>query len=258
MLCEWLYNLVVTAFINWYIINVRKGNVMEKYREIYFDLKDRLNAGEFEQGKLLPSDHKLMMNYGVARETVRKAMKQLAEDGYVQRLRGKGTIAIDQKQFHFPLTEIMSYTELVNSEHLQSENRLMSFKDDVIPKIFGAEEAEPVQQIVRVRMVDSEPDIVDYDYVLKAVAPELTETDAKTSLFRYFEQDLGLEIDYAVKTLTVEQATVEDRRLLNIPVRTPVVVVRSKTYLKDSRVLSYTESRHRGDRFSSVVFAKRH
>ncbi|MBM7616552.1 GntR family trehalose operon transcriptional repressor [Weissella uvarum] len=231
---------------------------MEKYREIYSDLKQRLDAGEFEAGKLLPSDHKLMRDYHVARETVRKAMKLLAEEGYVQRLRGKGTIAIDQKQFHFPLSEITSYSELVQLEDLNSTNRLIDFETMELPAYFGADEKIPVYKIVRLRLVDGECDIIDYDYVSQAVAPDITPKAAQQSLFLYFEKQLGLEIDYAVKTLTVEAANADDRRYMNIPSHTPMVVVRSKTYLKDSRVLSYTESRHRADRFSTVVFAKRH
>lgn len=231
---------------------------MEKYREIYQDIQARLLEGEFEQGKLLPSDHKLMQNYGVARETVRKAMKQLAEDGYVQRLRGKGTIAIDQRQFHFPLSEITSYTELVQSEALSSQNQLVEFEDGWLPKLYGESETVAVKRVVRLRKVDGEIDIIDYDYVLQSVAPQLTAEAAQQSLFKYFEQDLGLEIDYAIKTLTVELADADDRRYMQIPAYTPVVVVRSKTYLKDSAVVSYTESRHRADRFSSVIFAKRH
>ncbi|RRG18759.1 trehalose operon repressor [Weissella viridescens] len=231
---------------------------MEKYREIYQDIQARLLDREFEQGRLLPSDHKLMQTYGVARETVRKAMKQLAEDGYVQRLRGKGTIAIDQRQFHFPLSEITSYTELVQSESLRSQNQLVGFEPGWLPKLFGAEEPTKVTRVVRLRKVDGEIDIIDYDYVLHSVAPDLTAEAAQRSLFDYFENGLGLEIDYAIKTLTVEQADADDRRYMQIPAHTPVVVVRSKTYLKDSSVVSYTESRHRADRFSSVVFAKRH
>jgi GntR family trehalose operon transcriptional repressor len=83
---------------------------MEKYRQIYNDILERLRNGEFDHdNKLLPSDQQLVMKYKTSRETVRKAMKLLADEGYVQRLRGKGTIAIERRQFLFPVAEIKCY-----------------------------------------------------------------------------------------------------------------------------------------------------
>lgn len=232
---------------------------MEKYRIIYQALKERLNRGDFQAGQILPSDQQLMRQYTVARETVRKAMTLLANEGYVQRLRGKGTIAINRRQFHFPVAEIMSYTELTQAEHLDSQNQVLSLTEGEVPSIFNpADQTNPAHRVVRLRIVEGEADIIDYDYVLKAVVPSLPKVEAEKSLFHYFEQQLGLTIDYAVKTLTVEQATQADRKYMALAVHTPMVVVRSRTYLNDSRIISYTESRHRADRFRSVEFARRH
>ncbi|KRN33501.1 trehalose operon repressor [Weissella halotolerans] len=232
---------------------------MEKYRIIYQELKERLNQGAYQAGQLLPSDQQLMRQYTVARETVRKAMALLANEGYVQRLRGKGTIAINRRQFHFPVAEIMSYTELTQAEHLDSQNHVLSLSQSYIPVVFHPSDPQALaHRLVRLRIVEGEADIIDYDYVLTATVPELPLAEAKNSLFHYFEQGLGLTIDYAVKTLTVEQATDADRKYMQLPVHTPMVVVRSQTYLNDSQTLSYTESRHRADRFLSVEFARRH
>ena len=231
---------------------------MEKYRQIYNDILERLRNGEFDHdNKLLPSDQQLVMKYKTSRETVRKAMKLLADEGYVQRLRGKGTIAIERRQFLFPVAEIKSYQELVDEAHLKSKTTVLSISQSAVPEWLGPVNDTLTWRVVRLREVENEPDVIDYDYILCDVVDEIPIYVAQNSLFAYFEQELGLTIDYAIKKVTVEQATIDDQRHLKISAHTPIVVVRSRTYLADSRILSYTESRHRADRFSSVEFARR-
>ncbi len=112
-------------------------------------------------------------------------------------------------------------------------------------------------QVVRRRNVDGDPMVLDYDYINPEVVETVPKSAAQDSLFNYFENQLGLQIDYAVKHITIETASAEDRRLLQISEDIPMVVIRSETHLTDNRLLSFTESRHRADRFTSIEFARR-
>ena len=77
------------------------------------------------------------------------------------------------------------------------------------------------------------------------------------SLYEYLENTLGLKIAYANKEITVQMATEEDRKLLDLKNFDMVAVVRSYTYLDDTSLFQYTESRHRADKFIFVDFARR-
>jgi len=61
------------------------------YIQIYTDLKERIEAGEWSYGALLPSEHELCDVYDVSRGTVRQVLAKLREEGYIRRERGKGT-----------------------------------------------------------------------------------------------------------------------------------------------------------------------
>ena len=61
-----------------------------KYQSIYRDMKQRIEAGERQAQDLLPSENTLVGFYGCSRNTVRRAIAALAEDGYVQSLHGVG------------------------------------------------------------------------------------------------------------------------------------------------------------------------
>lgn len=233
---------------------------MKKYLTIYHDLLNDIQTKKYQSGELLPSNQQLVMRYQVSRETVRKAMQLLADEGYIQTIRGKGSLVLSKKRFLFPVSSIKSYKEIVNDSGLKSVNKVLKIQDHVlVPErlLFGSP-AIYAQLIVRERIVNGAPTILDYDYVNEEVSDDVTLQEAENSLFQHFENDLGLTIDYAIKHLTVESAEYEDCERLGIEQSVPMVVVRSETHLTDNRILSYTESRHRADKFSSVEFARRH
>lgn len=60
------------------------------YKRIMADLLDRIQAGELPVGSRLPSEAELTAAYGVARGTVRRAVRELEAAGHVQAQHGVG------------------------------------------------------------------------------------------------------------------------------------------------------------------------
>lgn len=60
-------------------------------RHVEGDLRRRCGAGEWEPGERLPAVAELAQHYGVARNTVMKALRRLAEDGLVEIVPNWGT-----------------------------------------------------------------------------------------------------------------------------------------------------------------------
>lgn len=61
------------------------------YREIKADILRRITSGYWPQGALLPGEHALAAEYQVARATVSRALRELADAGIVERRRKIGT-----------------------------------------------------------------------------------------------------------------------------------------------------------------------
>ena len=64
------------------------------YHEIYNDLRERIEAGEFSYQEFIPSEAKLVEHYACSHNTVRKALSVLRMHGYVQPIWGKGVLVI--------------------------------------------------------------------------------------------------------------------------------------------------------------------
>lgn len=235
---------------------------MRKYDAIYQDLKDKIEAEIYATGSLLPSESALQDMYQASRDTVRKALRLLKDDGFIQSQKGKGSTVINRQEYVFPVSGVVSYAELAAQFHLQTRTVVLtnhfatlpakSFKD-VDPTV----EVKQMRLLKRVRYLENEPDIIDIDYLDPKVVPPIPESVAKDSLYAYLEGPVGLTIAYATKEITVEAATEEDQRYLKIPPSAVVVVVRSCSSLTDTTKFQYTESRHRADRFKFHDFARR-
>lgn len=66
-------------------------SVVTKHERIFTQVRDRILAGELLPGMPLPSQAKLMGNYGVALGTVRQVLGRLQSEGWITSQRGKGS-----------------------------------------------------------------------------------------------------------------------------------------------------------------------
>lgn len=235
---------------------------MNKFREIFLDLEQKILNKEYPPQTLLPSENQLIKMYGVSRETIRKALNLLKDTGYIQKKQGKGSIVLDINRFDFPVSGLTSFKELQDAQHIRNETTVVQLtKVAVSTRIHEITDwpvASEAWKLVRQRKIDGEIVILDRDYLDANIIQQLPKERAEDSIFDYFEQDLGLAIAYAQKEITVEPVTKEIRDLMDLTLQDQhVVVVRSLVYLEDTRCFQYSESIHRLDKFRFVDFARR-
>jgi len=232
-----------------------------KFIRIYEDIAGRIRNGDIEAGTLLQSELDLSERYQTSRETIRKALKMLYEEGYIQKIQGKGSIVLDIRKIDFPVSGLVSFKELAQKMGHRAQTVVKLFEEQGIDQTLSQKTSfglnEQVWQINRVRIVDGEHVILDKDYISQRLIPGLNQEICNDSIYEYIEQKLGLSISYAKKEILVEEPTDEDRELLDLDGFHNVVVVRSQVYLEDTSQFQYTESRHRPDKFTFVDFARR-
>ena len=62
-----------------------------RYRQIAGILRGRIESGDLEPDRPIPSETAIQQEFGVARETARKAVKLLRDEGWVVTVPGLGT-----------------------------------------------------------------------------------------------------------------------------------------------------------------------
>jgi trehalose operon repressor len=240
--------------------NTREG-LMKKYKQLFKQLERDILGEKYQFGDFLPSEHQLMEIYQVSRDTVRKALALLQEEGLIEKVRGQGSKVVKQEQLDFPVSNLTSYQELVAQHQLQSKTNVISLDkitvDKKLSKTTGFPEYRLVWRIVRQRVVDNIASVLDIDYLDKSLVPDLTREIGEHSIYSYLEETLKLNIAYARKEITIDHVSNQDHILLDIGRDQHVVSIKSQVYLADGRQFQYTESRHKLDKFRFVDFATR-
>lgn len=232
-----------------------------KYLSIYNEIAKQIKSGEILPNTLLPSENEMTDIYHTSRETIRKALNLLAQYGFIQKIRGKGSIVIDVNKFDFPVSGLVSFKEIaqrLNNQVRTIVNELSLIKPNPFMKQHlqvGANDL--LWKVVRTREIDGNKVILDKDILIEALVPDLTEEICVNSIYDYIEKELQLAIGFAKKEIVVVEPTDEDRKLLDLEGFSNVVVIKSFVYFDDATLFQYTESRHRPDKFRFVDFARR-
>lgn len=232
-----------------------------KYMTIYEHLVHKIEKGSIKAGENLPSESKLMSHYQVSRDTVRKALSLLEYNNYIIKQRGKESIVNNINKFNFPLSNITTFSELVDQQKLNVntivEDLSIVVGDQEIMKILQIAENDEVYRVKRIRKIDGEKVILDKDFFLKTAVPHLSREICKKSIYQYLENELNLKISNAKKIITVNKVSKEDKLLLDLKDEPYIVVVKSFTRLEDGTLFQYTESHHRIDKFQFVEYLAR-
>ncbi len=227
-----------------------------KYQSIYRDMKQRIEAGERQAQDLLPSENTLVGFYGCSRNTVRRAIAALVEDGYVQSLHGVGVRVIYRPvtQTAFSMGGIESFREsAIRNNKVPGTKVLNLFTmnvDDRIAARTGFPKGEEVYFLQRVRYLDEKPLILDLNMFLTSQVPGLTKEIAENSVYDYIENELGMTIVTSKRYITVERVTELDEKWLDLGDYNCMAVITGQVYNADGIMFEYTQSRHRPDYFS--------
>jgi len=74
----------------------RSGYVKPKYQVIIDDIKSHILSGTYSVGTQIPTESALQDSYNVSRQTVRKAILELSNEGFLRSEKGSGTYVSNQ------------------------------------------------------------------------------------------------------------------------------------------------------------------
>lgn len=232
-----------------------------KYLSIYSNLVETIESKEYRVGEKLPSEAELMEMFQVSRDTIRKSLQMLEQNGYIKKAKGKEAVVLDVSKYDFLVSGVTSFKELSPMMGNHIKTIVVSCEllegDSKAQELLQVSNETPIYKIVRIRQIDHEKIILDTDYVRADIVPDLTEEIVGNSLYEYVEDFLHLKIGFAKKEITVQPASKLDRTYLDLKQFNVVVSVKSVTYLDNLTLFQVTESRHRPDKFKFVDFAKR-
>ena len=203
---------------------------MKKYQIIYKDLEKAIHEQKYQVGDFLPTEQELVQSYQVSRDTIRKALTLLVEEGLVKKIHGSGSQVINQEQINFPVSDLTSYQELMEQQGIDSQTNVISLDkiivDSKLSEKTGFSSSQQVWRVIRQRVVEGCASVVDIDYLDAKLIPQLNRDIAKHSIYDYLENHLNLSISPAFKEITIDNATEQDKIVIELGTDLHVVCIR--------------------------------
>ena len=184
--------------------------------------------------------------FNVSRLTVRQAISQLVQEGFLISKRGEGTFVTHNK--HLISSFSIEFTGFMDDLFYQiSKSKTKSVKINRIPvpklikeKLELSNEDEKVIQIKRVRFLDDKPFAFTINYLPLEIGRRITEKDLyKKPLLQIIEQDLGIQFTEAFQTIEASFADQEVAEQLGIVSGSPILFVERIMYTKNENRLKW-------------------
>ena len=70
---------------------INRNSPIPLYHQLMQEIKDQIDSGRLEPGDAIPTEAELMHRYDLSRATVRQSILHLVSEGYVRRIKAKGT-----------------------------------------------------------------------------------------------------------------------------------------------------------------------
>ncbi len=216
------------------------------HEQISEALRSRIRSGELPVGSRLPPESTLMEEFGVARGTVRRALRTLNEQGIVQTLQGKGTYIRSGRpepsiaQTLVGLSESLSYSEkslttTVLTQEVVPVSAYPEFPTSVDP-------AEKLLYLDRIRYLDNVPVARLRNWVRLQLAPGIESTDfVTTALFTALEACVRGRVASGRRTFEAVLADGDIAESLEISTIVPLLFLKQVTYLDDGDVVECSD-----------------
>lgn len=230
-----------------------KHNKRFLYLQVYETIKKNIENNIWPAGSQIPTEYELMEEFNVSRDTIRKSLSMLLQKGYIYRQAGKGTF-VRQNKSYYKLTKLEGFTEQMKSRGLKPSSEVVDIScitpSDYIKSCLELDDNEKVYEIKRLRKANSEPMSYEIAYVSKKLCPDIDKKiDNNTSLYRLYEEEFNLEMDYGDVNLEAEIASEEISKMLNLNYPSAVLKMECLVYLKNKKPLYLVYAYYVGEKY---------
>ena len=220
------------------------------------EFRSRIASGEWAEGAQVPSEAALCAEFGTSRGPVRQALLELRAEGILIGGRGKSPM-VRGRAPQQPVEIFFSFTEWVEDLGRVPGQRTFEIgrrpASTVVARELAIQPGEPVVVLLRLRLIDGEPTMVERSHLVDDVGRLLFDFDTDSGSTFRFLRARGIDLDHARHTIDAVAADEVDVDLLGIDLGVPLLRERRVTSSGDGRPLEYAEDRYRPELATFVV-----
>lgn len=218
--------------------------IIPQHRRLYEVLRKHILDGVYKEGDLLPSENELCQLYGMTRPTVRQSLGTLANDGYIKKHQGKGSI-VHNLPSEIGILSVSGTTSAVGDRNLKTriivKPVLMPWPDEFMFPVTELEKESGCIYMERVRLLHNVPIFYDISYIANINLPRITARQFENrSLFQILRDHYHIEIKGGDQRIKAIHATIKISRLLKLKKDQPVLHLERKMETNNPALFLYS------------------
>lgn len=224
---------------------------------LYFQLKELILAeikdGNYKIGSMIPTENELSNMFQISRTTIRQAITELVQEGWLYRVKSKGTFVAKPKIDQSFIQALGSFNDQISQIGRTPSTELLDFEVVEAPDHVASElNLEPKAKVIyihRKRFADDEPIVMVKTYLPYEKCSFVLDHDfSKESLYPVMASNDDTQIYKIRRLIEAVDAQDYDIKHLNIKRGQAIQQFISVGYNMYGVPLEYSLARYRGDR----------
>jgi len=238
-------------------------DLLPRYYQIKQVIKKWITNKEIGMGEKIPSENELASSFHVSRLTVRQALSQLIQEGFLTSRRGDGTYVTDNAKlldsYNLEFSGFMDdlFYQISRSKTKSVEIKRKELSKPIREKLELPGKEKEIVQIKRVRFIDNRSFAHTVNYLPVEIGKKFTKKALmKKPLLQIMEQDFEILFTEAFQTIEASFADQSLAKKLEVPPGSPILFVERIMYTKRRKPVELVQSSYRGDLYKYIVRLK--
>lgn len=191
------------------------------------ELKFLIENKPLKEHEKLPSERKLAESLNVQRETIRKSLKILVQEGWIYKKNRSGYYVCPRRIIKDVYT-LTSTTESIKLMGKEMYVKILKFSKIEVDKELTTKLklpiGTPIYEVIRLRVVDNEKVSIELTYIPLSIAPNLEKKDIENrSLYNILTEKYTVNLYKSNQLITADKANKQIAEYLEIPPKTTIV-----------------------------------
>jgi len=233
-----------------------KSTNVPRYRSIVNALRERITSGNWEIGEKLPTEDELCDQYDVSRHTIRIALRELRDEGFILSRQGAGSTVVRRSPPLMYTSSISSLEELLQYatevRYEVAKSGILIADADLAARL-GCEVGQRWLRLEGVRMKPSQDEPVCWTevFVLSDYAGVGLMIGRRTgTIYSWIEEMYGVQVGEVRQVLRVVPMPGDIGKLLSCEPGSAAVEVLRSYKLLNGELVEVAFNLHPADRFS--------
>lgn len=234
---------------------------MEKNQSLHAYIKEellnRIKSKKYKAGEQIPTELEMCKDFNVSRTTVRAALNQLTQEGYLIRQQGKGTYVADQKVSQTLSHTVKRYSDQIAVQGKKADINVVDISvipaNEFLQETLDVPPNAAIQRIERVRRANGEPTQYEIAYIPWEIAPGITQLQAETSLYTALRNDYQVPIAKTVENVEITLADERSSKYLKCKRDLPCFYIETIAEDHNGRKVEFSRSYFRGDKTNFMI-----